>query len=157
MHNAPAVSYPVGRSRFQAYLLGLVGSGGALVGTLWHYQANPIGWRWWFFGVVLAATGLIAARTWLQAPIGCLRWDGRTWSWTGVETLNGGSLTVVLDLQFCMVLGLCAVGSERFWLWPERRIDPTHWDALRRAVFSRGSRTSARTADDQPGLTESSR
>jgi hypothetical protein len=156
MHNAPAVNFPVGRSRFQGYLVGSVGLGGAVVGTLWSYQPNPVGWRWWLFAVTLVATGLVATRAWLQAPTGCLRWDGQAWNWTSGVTSIGGALSVVLDLQFCMVLCLRTAGGERFWLWPQRQMDPTRWDALRRAVFSRGSRVFARTLNDESGLTESS-
>lgn len=145
MHSAPALSYPVGRSRFQGWLLGLTGLTGALAGLLWLYQVNPAGWRQWLFVVTLLCACLVAAAAWSRSPRGSLRWDGQAWNWTSVDASACGVLTVHLDLQFCLVLSLRLSTGARIWLWPQRSAEAALWSALRRAVFSRGS---AGQADD---------
>jgi hypothetical protein len=138
MHSAPAVSYPVGRSRFQGWLVGLTCSGGVLAGLLWRYQTGLAGWRQWLFAMIMLGTSVAAARAWRRAPQGSLRWDGQAWSWTARDASVCGVLAVHLDLQFCMVLSLRTDTGARRWFWPERRAEVALWQALRRAVFSRG-------------------
>lgn len=155
MHSAPAVSYPVGRSRFQAWLLGLTASGGAVTGVFWHHTADLGGWRSWLFAMTLLGACTVAARAWRHAPQGRLRWDGQAWRWTGVNASTCGVPTVHLDLQFCLVLSLRLDTGTRLWLWPERTREVALWNALRRALFSSGvssqPRDAGADADGIPG------
>ncbi len=136
MHSAPAVTYPVGRSSFQVWLLCLTGLASVLVGLLWQYQGGPIGWRHGLYALTAVVCGFFAFRAWRLTPDGNLRWDGQTWSCTARQLSVSGMVTVHFDLQFCMVLSLRSGDADRIWLWPERRRDPVRWNALRRAVYS---------------------
>lgn len=139
MHSAPAVSYPVGRSRLHGWLVLGLGLGASLTGAWWLRQVDAVGWRQWlFFGVLLGACGA-AAVAWRHSARGTLRWDGQAWHWNGAVALTPGALTVHLDGQFFLLLGLRSDTGKRLWLWPERRLDVTRWSALRRAVFSRAA------------------
>jgi toxin CptA len=136
MHNAPAVSFPVGRSRFQGWLLGLISLIAVLVDWLWCFQTDSIGWRQGLFLLILLAALVDAVLVWQRTPTGSLRWDGQVWSWIRVNDPVSGVLTVHFDLQFCLILSLRQVNGVRIWLWIERRADVTRWVALRRAVFA---------------------
>ncbi|WP_296444925.1 hypothetical protein [Rhodoferax sp. UBA5149] len=146
MHSAPAVSYPVGRSRFQGWLVGLTGLGGVLTGGFWQQATDLAGWRQWLFALTLLGTCAIAAQTWRRSPRGILHWDGQVWRWTGLDASVCGRVTVHLDLQFWLVLSLRMDAGARLWLWPERAADVVLWNALRRAVFSRGGSGQAQDA-----------
>ena len=136
MHNAPAVSFPVGRSCFQGWLLGLISLIAVLADLLWCFQTDSIGWRQGLFLLILLAALVDAVLVWQRTPTGSLRWDGQVWSWIRVNDSVSGVLTVHFDLQFCLILSLRQVNGVRIWLWIERRADVTRWDALRRAVFA---------------------
>ena len=138
MHSAPAVSYPVGRSRFQGLLVLALGLGASVMGAYWLRQVDAVGWRQWLFAGVLLGVCGAAALAWRRSAQGILRWDGQAWHWTRTEASTPGLLTVHLDGQFVLLLSLRHDSGKRLWLWPERRLDATHWNALRRAVFSRG-------------------
>lgn len=139
MHSAPAVSYPVGRSRLHGWLVLGLGLGASLTGAWWLRQIDAVGWRQWLFvGVLLGACGA-AAVAWRHSGRGTLRWDGQSWHWNGAFALTPAVLTVHLDGQFFLLLGLRSDTGKRLWLWPERRLDVMRWSALRRAVFSRAA------------------
>ena len=139
MHSAPAVSYPVGRSRFQGWLVSGLGFGASVTGGYWLQQVDAIGWRQWLFaGVLLGACGA-AALAWRRSAQGILHWDGQAWHWTGADASIPVQLTVHLDGQFVLLLSVRPDTGRCRWLWPERRVDEVHWNALRRAVFSRAS------------------
>ena len=139
MHNAPAVSYPVGRSRLHGWLVLGLGLAAVLTGAWWLGQIDAVGWRQWLFvGVLLGASGA-AAVAWHRSPRGILRWDGQSWHWISAVALTPAVLTVHLDGQFFLLLGLRSDAGNRLWVWPERRFDVTRWSALRRAVFSRAA------------------
>lgn len=148
MHSAPAVSYPVGRSRFQGWLVGLVGVTGTLTGLLWHDAADPAGWRQWLFALTLLGGCIVAADAWRRSPRGILRWDGQAWSWTTGDTSACGILKVHLDFQIFLVLSLRPDSSARIWLWPERGTEAALWSSLRRVVFSRDAAGLPRGARD---------
>ena len=152
MHSAPAVSYPVGRSHFQGWLVGLTALVGTLTALLWHYQVTTGGWKQWLFVVTLLGSCMVAFRDWRRAPRGILRWDGKDWTWISPAALAGGVVTIHLDLQFCLVLSLRTEAGARIWLWPEQRVEVTRWNALRRAVFSRGGAPHARQANVEVDL-----
>jgi hypothetical protein len=135
MHNAPAVSYPVGRSRLQAQLFSAVLLFGLLACAVWFVQAQTPDWRQWLmlFGTVV--TAMAAYWQWRQPVTGQLAWEGSIWSWTESEVSVSVQLMLILDLQQTMLLMLRgARGARGFWIWVERDASPTRWLALRRAV-----------------------
>jgi hypothetical protein len=138
MHSAPSVSYPVGRSAFA----GGVSAGLVLLGLLvaagWTLQSG-LGWRQGTaFATVLACAGL-ACHGWLRSPRGVLRWDGLAWSWEEGTTVRPGTPELALDLQSRLLLRWRPDGGSPQWFWLARKAAPSHWDALRRAVYSRAS------------------
>jgi toxin CptA len=138
MHNAPSVSYRVGRSRFAAALLLLGWLLGALVTVMWALQPQLLGWRIWMAWVLLVIAGVLAAWNWWRSPRGALAWDGERWSWPGQAGVKDATLDVVLDLQRCILLR-CTWRNGSQWLWLERTGASGSWDDLRRAVYSRAS------------------
>jgi toxin CptA len=167
MHNAPAVSFPVGRSHFQAWLLSGVWVAGAAACVYWASVMDGAGWR---HGLALAmpvAAGAAAWCGWRRGSGGCLHWDGQGWrleataaspsaaarasvlrsdagSVAGIGT--GIEMAIVevslhLDLQFFLLLRLrLADGSVR-WLWLDQGRDLLRWQALRRAVHANADAT----------------
>ncbi|MDO8699472.1 MAG: hypothetical protein Q7J75_03495 [Rhodoferax sp.] len=138
MRNAPAVSYPVGRSSFQAWLILGMGLSAAVVGLLWQQQTGLAGWRWHLFVLTSLLTFAFTAGLWWRMPKGCLIWDGQNWCWTRPGMSIAGTLAVHLDFQGLMVLSLRTSDRHSLWLWPQRSAQPELWQALRRAVFARG-------------------
>jgi toxin CptA len=136
MHSAPSVSYPLGRSHFHGYTLGLIGLAGTAVGALWLFDADVVGWRHWLFFTALFLTCIVSAETWRRTPAGRLHWDGAVWCRTDDHASVSGDLSIHLDLQNCLILSLRLATGSRIWLWPERRTDVARWNDLRRAVFS---------------------
>ena len=143
MYSAPAVFYPVGCSRFQGCVLGLLGLTGALAGLLWRLQADPTMWQQGLFALILCGTCLVAFWAWRTTPRGSLQWDGQDWNLTLPALSLAGVLTVHLDLQWCLLLCLHSENGRRDWLWVERWRDLASWSALRRAVFSAGAASQA--------------
>jgi toxin CptA len=149
MHNAPSVSYPVGRPRFAGLLaagLWLVGAG---VTAVWVQQADAPGWRQVVATIALAVLGSWALFSWLRSPSGQLQWDGA--GWAGPAGAAGGAPDVALDLQQVLLVRWQAPASPR-WLWLERSRCPQRWLDLRRAVYSR-ARPQALSAARPPGAT----
>jgi len=136
MHNAPSVSYPVGRSHFQAGLLVLTVLAGLIVDFYWSSQALW-GWRQGLVGVSLCLAVVFALHEWQRTPQGTLTWDGVGWCFNEEQQAFIGDLTVSLDLQFVLLLRLTPNKGPPCWLWAERRRQAPLWVALRRAVFSR--------------------
>ena len=136
MHSAPAVTYPVGRSHLHGGLLLATGLTSVLVGLAWRYLGNPDLWRQGLYALLAFGAGILALHVWRRTTDGELRWDGQTWNWSVGNGRVCGTVTVHVDLQFCMVLSLRADEGSCVWVWPERRRDPACWEALRRAVYS---------------------
>jgi toxin CptA len=137
MHNAPAVSYPVGRSRFQLFFLSTISVLGLSAAVTWIVQAQTPDWRQ---GVMLSGavlTGLSAIWQWRHTPVGQLSWQGSSWDWVVSGDTEQVQLAVVVDLQIAMLLMLRANGAIDRWLWVQRDASPVRWWALRRAVYQR--------------------
>jgi toxin CptA len=136
MHNAPSVSYPLGRSRFfAALLLALWLLGGAATTLLWFQSPSP-NWRHGAAWLVLAAAGAFTAWHWWHGPSGMLAWDGESWNWSGAQAEESGVLEVSLDLQHWLLLRWNS-GTASCWLWLARADHAERWGDLRRAVYSR--------------------
>jgi toxin CptA len=136
MHNAPAVTYPVGRSSIQ----------GALCLVLWLLGlAATIAWAMTVPDIRLvapaaalcAAVAAPAALAWWRTEAGALQWDGDDWQLHLRGPAAGGKPLVALDLQGALLLRWKEAGGAGGWLWLDRASAPARWDDLRRAVYSR--------------------
>ena len=136
MHSAPAVVYPVGRSRFQGQLLGTLLALGGLAGAWWWYSVDAPGWRQGLFFAIWLLTGWISVLIWWRSPPVELAWDGAAWHGRGAMGDCAGTVRLHLDLQFFMLLCLHTDDARRLWLWPEQHSAPAVWLALRRAVVA---------------------
>ncbi len=136
MHNAPSVTYPVGRSRFALGLVLAAWIAGLLACLLWWWQVQPAQWRGALAGALVAASGMWGLRVWSHSELGALSWDGQDWSWSGTAVTEEGSPQTSLDMQRWMLVRWSGRGASR-WLWLDRSAAPARWDDLRRAVYSR--------------------
>jgi hypothetical protein len=141
MHAAPSVTYPVGRSAFAAALAAGLAAAGLAASMLWTAQ-SALGWRQGLAFAAAGACALLAAAGWLRSPAGRLCWDGAGWRWEARDEGAGGDAgrpEIALDLQSRLLVRWQAESGAARWLWLERKSDAAHWDALRRAVYSRAS------------------
>lgn len=144
MHSAPAVSFPVGRSRFQGSLVGVLIMCCVLTVTAWSLQADALGWRHWVAVSACWATSVWAVWHEWRTPKGNLAWDGGAWYWA----VDAQSLTVVpevvIDFQHLVLLRLRdPVGTFVTWVWVARAFNPLRWVALRRAIYTHTRRHNA--------------
>jgi hypothetical protein len=137
MYSAPAVSYPVHRSRVQLYAIAGLWLAGLCVWLFWLRGVDVAGWRQGLTLVVLIVTGAVAILSWRQTPTGHLRWDLATWVWTDAGSVVSGKLVVHLDFQTFLLLKYVGDGVPSRWLWLERQTDPAQWLPLRRALYAR--------------------
>ena len=133
MHSAPSVSYPVGRSRFSLAFIAITWLLGAAGLMAWGLQAAPTPSQVLVAVAAVLLPGAVAMRGWMHSAQGVLDWNGEGWTWSGTEP---GTPQAVLDLQRAMLLRWSA-GRRTRWVWLERSAKPSHWDDLRRAVYSR--------------------
>lgn len=139
MYNAPAVSFPVGCSRFQMTVTLAVALAGAVAQGAWwlvsvaHGKAHLLGLLLW-----LVFCGWAVLRG-LRPPQAQLAWDGQEWR------LQAGGLSpivtpqVILDAQHSLLLCLRPVAGLAVWVWPAQHAQPERWLALRRALFNPAS------------------
>ena len=141
MHNAPSVSYPVGRCAFQRRCsLGLLLCALVVLG-LWSYQ-QP-------FNVAMAWSGLCvvmaAVLGWASLQhIGTLSWNGQVWCLhdqsLGHEDALG-EVCVALDVQKALLLrwqpASDTLKGKSQWLWLGSQASDQPWQDLRRAVYQR--------------------
>jgi toxin CptA len=137
MHSAPAVSYPVGRSRLGGVLLFAAWALGAVAVATWCMQVQPSAARVLSALALVLASGAAAGWSWVRTPRGALAWDGESWGWSGEGKVDGsGALEVVLDLQRLLLVRWR--GPDRAgWLWLDKSARPERWEDVRRAVYSR--------------------
>ncbi len=136
MHSAPAVRYPVGRSRWHGLLLlGLSGLG-LLTFILWTLSLDIPGWRQGLFVLLFVPAVALAWRQWWRWPSGVLVWDGSIWHWLGPTRARTGILRPHVDVQFGMLLSLREGTGRVQWVWAQRGVDHWHWLDLRRAVYA---------------------
>jgi toxin CptA len=151
MHTPPSVTYPVGRSAFAARAAALLVLSGLAAAVVFSFLSAP-GWRPFAAYGAVAASAALCWLAWLRSPVGLLLWDGSGWSWNEGRTSVTGQPEVALDLQSRLLLRWRGERGTR-WLWLERASDLSHWDALRRAVYSRAS-TPVPAAGQQPPAAE---
>jgi toxin CptA len=138
MHAPPSVSYPVGRSAFAGRLLAFVGLAALAATIAWSLQAPP-GWRQLAGFAAVLTCGSLAWHGWRRSPAGILHWDGLGWSWEEGGAIAPGRPEPAVELQARLLLRWRGEDGRTRWLWLERASDTSHWDALRRAVYSRAS------------------
>jgi hypothetical protein len=141
MHNAPSVSYPVGRCAFQRWVF--VGLSVISCGVLaaWASQQS-ISWAWWF------AAGFWLVALWgggyaYSRAVGTLTWSGQFWCLHGLpEPADDllGDVSVCMDAQGALLLKWEPLsdgkqGATR-WLWLGAETSPKVWQDLRCAVFA---------------------
>jgi hypothetical protein len=145
MHNAPSVSYPVGRCAFQRVTWLVLGAITGLVMLVW-VLLQPVSWPMCFSGAA-TSVGLISGWRSQRAQSGTLTWDGHEWCWhsrsDGTDDAIG-EIFVALDVQKALVLrwqptsGRVSALGCYLWLGQERATQ--HWLNLRCAVYGRMAR-----------------
>ena len=138
-HNAPAVVYPLGRSRFLGGLLLALWLAGLVLTLLWWATMRQPDWRLLLASGSVLFSGLAARTAWNNLPGGQLAWDGNAWhrESTGYQTGAGEhSLSVIADFQQRLLLRLENQAGASLWLWVEKNAMPERWLVLRRAVYS---------------------
>jgi hypothetical protein len=134
MHNAPAVSYPVGRSSMRTFVFLSPWLAGGAVIAFWAMQSGrpaPV------HGLALLLwllVGGLVVHALCQNVSGVLRWDGQQWNWEAGSGRVVGRAFRQLDWQGALLVEFCPLDGRPLWLWPERRMDPLRWDDLRRAL-----------------------
>lgn len=135
MHDAPAVTYPVGRSSVQGLLVLLLWFAGVAATLAWAMAAQDARPALWAVGAC-GLCGAAAGWAWAHARPGELRWESGDWQLSRGRRTQGGEAVVAMDLQASLLVRWhSSQGND--WLWLERRAAPQHWDGLRRAVYSR--------------------
>lgn len=151
MRNAPSVTFPVGRCRFYALMLALLGAGGlAVLGAWWAGADAAPRWQGVLGGAVWMGWLAFAGWSWLHSPVGQLTWDASAlsadrsarpgaWLWRPASSPEGTPLhrvEQVLDLQARMLLRLHHADARSRWVWVARAQDPVRWCDLRRALVA---------------------
>lgn len=136
MYNAPAVTYPVGRSRFQTGLTLAVVLSGGLVQVVWWQLSAAHG-----VGPLLGLLLWLVTGNWalwhLRRPaLGQLVWDGQSWLWCSGMTRQVVEPQVIIDAQHSLLLCLHPESGAARWVWPAHQAQPARWLALRRALFN---------------------
>lgn len=133
MHRPPAASHSVQRSRWHG--VGIVSicliAVGAVAG-FWQSAADIFPKCTVLACLVLS--GAWAAKDWVYAEQGLLRWDGQQWLWSGFGDVPVQKLFVVLDFQRLILVKLHADHLGVRWLWLEAPRRNRQWLAMRRAV-----------------------
>lgn len=148
MHNAPAVSYPVGRSRFHAVLICCASFIGAAALLAWAIQTDQTHAKQTGAGLVWLLSSAWAAFAWRRTPTGVLQFTGDVWNWTSPAGAQPVTIDLALDLQRTLLVVARGTQSRARWLWLEQGLLPQRWIHLRRAVYA-ARRPSGR--HDKPG------
>ena len=141
MHNAPSVSYPVGRCAFQRWLF--VGIAVLTSAVLLAWALNQGLTATWYVSVAAAALGLLLGWHAL-GQAGTLTWDGQVWclhdQGLGFEDALG-DVHVALDVQKALLLRWQPTSdtlhAKPQWLWLGSQASGSRWQDLRRAVYQR--------------------
>lgn len=144
MHNAPSVSYPVGRCALAHRLVIVLA---ALSMAVWAAWVVLQGWQalTLLSGALWVFAGVGAWRS-LQAQAGTLTWDGQVWCWHGVAYASDalGQIRVQWDVQNALLLHWLpsdvSQGNRGVNLWLSAQTSPEVWQDLRRAVYAHDNR-----------------
>jgi len=143
MHNAPSVSYPVGRCAFQRWLF----AGFALLtlAVLLAWALNQGLTATWYVAVAAAGLGVLLGGRALGRA-GTLTWDGQVWclhdQGLGFEDALG-DVHVTLDVQKALLLhwqpASDKLHAKSQWLWLGWQNSDSRWQDVRRAVYQRSN------------------
>jgi toxin CptA len=141
MHNAPSVSYPVGRCAFQRWLF--VGFAVLTSAVLLAWALNQGLTATWCAAAAAAALGLLLGWRALDQA-GTLTWDGQVWclhdQGLGFEDALG-DVHVAFDVQKALLLRWQPTSdtlhAKPQWLWLGLQATDNRWQDLRRAVYQR--------------------
>ena len=141
MHNAPSVSYPVGRCAFQRWLYVFFTLLTSTVLLAWALNQDMT----WILGAAAGFAALAIFSGWraLQQA-GMLTWDGQVWclhdQGAGHEDALG-EVHVMLDVQKALLLrwqpASDTLNGKSRWLWLGPQASDNRWQDLRRAVYQR--------------------
>jgi len=133
------VSYPLGRSHWQAWVLSGFWIVALLLVGAWVVASQQVGLRQLAGLAAVIGVGLAAYYGWKNSPVGQLAWDGQVWRWEGPGYQAGVAeyeLLAAADFKNVMLLRIENQAHAKLWLWAERRAFPARWLDLRRAVYS---------------------
>ena len=137
MHQPPAVVWKVARTRFQGGQVMALAVILLFMHGAWWVQSGHHGVVHLGAGAATGAALLYAWHDWRRAPVGHVRWDGQSWSWSGPAGAAQAVVPMVaMDFQFLMLLRLDLPGQRRCWCWVGIAQDVASWRSLRRALFS---------------------
>ena len=142
MHNAPSVSYPVGRCAFQRVTWLVLAAIAGAVMVVW-FILQPVSWPMCLSGAA-ALGGLFLGWRSLRTQSGTLTWDGQVWCWhsrrDGAEDALG-EIFVAMDVQKALVLRWQPTSGKvsmlGCYLWLGQELATQHWLNLRCAVYGR--------------------
>ncbi len=141
MHNAPSVSYPVGRCAFQRWLYVLLVLFTSAMLCAWALSQG-LTLAWWG---AACAMGMGTLSGWLALGwFGVITWDGQAW-WlqdqVGTHEIALGDVEVILDVQKALLLrwqpASDTLRAKPRWLWLSAENANHHWQDFRRAVYQR--------------------
>jgi hypothetical protein len=141
MHNAPSVSYPVGRCAFQRqlYLFLLL----ATLAVLSAWALNQGVTRVWCAAALLAMVGGVLGALSLRF-FATLSWSGQRWclhDQSGKKPDELGEVEVILDTQKTLLLRWQPTSDKLptsfVWLWLGAELSSSRWQELRCAVYQR--------------------
>lgn len=133
------MSYPLGRSHWQAWVLSGFWIVALLLVGAWVVASQQVGLRQLAGLAAVIGVGLAAYYGWKNSPVGQLAWDGQVWRWEGPGYQAGVAeyeLLAAADFKNVMLLRIENQAHAKLWLWAERRAFPARWLDLRRAVYS---------------------
>ena len=156
MHDAPSVSYPVGRSRSADRLLSIVWTCGVCCVAAACYRFDSADWRVGLLALSIIGAGAAAWRSTLRRTASVeLSFDGRHWSLAGSSGLGAAGAKAALDFQSSLLVCLTDADRSRRWVWLDRSTLPERWQDLRRAVYSRAPLASPTADSRQPSASGS--
>jgi hypothetical protein len=141
MHNAPSVSYPVGRCAFQRSVLSVLFVLTSAVLLVWALNQGLS--SAWFVAASATVAGLWQGWRALGQQ-GLLTWDGQVWCFHDLgENVDDalGEVRVMLDVQKALLLrwepASDTLPAKPQWLWLGAQHSNERWQDLRRAVHQR--------------------
>lgn len=147
MHNAPSVTYPVGRFFLLTGLWTALGSLSAVLLVSWTVAIGRFGPAQLFMLLLWSVAAGVAVWCWQRPEQGHLQWDGVAWAWHGAGPVRPGQLSVRLDWQHVLLLAFVSETGRTHWLWLARSTDARRWLAVRRALYGAPQRQRMATDD----------
>ncbi|MEY4345621.1 MAG: hypothetical protein RL032_1453 [Pseudomonadota bacterium] len=140
MHQPPAASYGVQRSRWHLICIVVIWLvGAAACAEFWQSTAD-ISLKSTVLGLLVLSLAW-AVKDWFYTERGLLRWDGQQWFWSGFGDFPVQRLHIVLDFQSLILVELRADSWGVRWLWLEAPGQNRQWLALRRAMVGTVARS----------------